>query len=174
MKVVLNEAQLAQTLERLAAQIAGEVVPDQVCALIGIRRRGVPIAERLAKLLKEKHGLDCPMGALDITFYRDDLSHVTEQPVVGVTNIPFSVDGRRIYMIDDVLFTGRTIRAGLDALLELGRPAAVRLLALVDRGNRELPIQADFVGLSVETGPADNVRVDIKEVDGSDGIYLEA
>jgi pyrimidine operon attenuation protein/uracil phosphoribosyltransferase len=143
-------------------------------AVIGIRRRGVPLAERLAQRIGARAGGQVATGALDITLYRDDLSLVADQPVVHGTEIDFPVDGLRVVLVDDVLFTGRTIRAAIDALFGLGRPARVELAVLVDRGHRELPFEANYVGLRVETTLEQNVEVHVAEIDGQDLVELAA
>jgi pyrimidine operon attenuation protein/uracil phosphoribosyltransferase len=144
-------------------------------ALVGIRTRGVPIARRLAKSLREINGDDVPTGALDITLYRDDLMRnaVGPQPLVRRTEIPFSIDDRKILLVDDVLYTGRTIRAALDALIDFGRPRAIQLIVLVDRGHRELPIKADYVGKNLPTSLKQSVQVRLQEIDGVDEVALE-
>lgn len=172
-KSLLNAAELAKTLDRLADEIGQDAKSGEGVALVGIRRRGVPLAQRLAERLEPLLGARPEVGTLDITFYRDDLTYIAQQPQVGVTELPFSVDGCRIYLVDDVLFTGRTIRAALDALLEFGRPQVIRLVVLVDRGLRELPIKADMVGISLDTQYQQNVNVQIEEIDGTDGVHLE-
>ena len=141
----------------------------------GIRTRGVPIAKRIARALKEINGDDVPTGALDITLYRDDLMRhaVGPQPVVRRTEIPFSIDDRRILLVDYVLYTGRTIRAALDALIDFGRPRAIQLIALVDRGHRELPIKGDYVGKNLPTSLRQSVQVRLQEIDGTDEIVIE-
>ena len=141
--------------------------------LIGIQRRGVPLAQRIAAAILEHEGAVIPVGALDITFYRDDLSMVAQQPVVKGTELPSGVDARTIVLVDDVLYTGRTIRAAMDALVDFGRPQAIRLAVLVDRGHRELPIRADHVGKNVPTSREEIVRVHLEEIDGEDGVDIE-
>ena len=143
--------------------------------LVGIRRRGVPLARRLADLIKEIEGTRVPLGILDITLYRDDLMRhsIGAQPVVGQTNITFSIDDKRILLVDDVLYTGRTIRAALDALLEFGRPKSIQLVVLVDRGHRELPIKADYVGKNLPTSLSQSVQVRVTEVDGTDEVEIQ-
>ncbi|MBI3744967.1 MAG: bifunctional pyr operon transcriptional regulator/uracil phosphoribosyltransferase PyrR [Chloroflexi bacterium] len=139
----------------------------------GIQRRGVPIARRLAESIHEHEGARLPVGALDITFYRDDLSMLAQQPVVKGTDLPFDVTGTTVVLVDDVLYTGRTIRAAMDALMEYGRPQAIRLAVLVDRGHRELPIRADHVGKNVPTSREELVRVRIEEIDGEDAVDID-
>lgn len=167
----------ADELRRATVRISHEIVEKQdgtkdLC-LVGIQRRGVPLAQRIAAAIREHEGDEIPVGALDITFYRDDLSMIAQQPVVKGTNLPFDLNGKTIVLVDDVLFTGRTIRAALDALMDFGRPAAVRLAVLVDRGHRELPIRADHVGKNVPTSREESVRVHLAEVDGEDAVEIE-
>jgi pyrimidine operon attenuation protein/uracil phosphoribosyltransferase len=145
-------------------------------ALVGVRSRGVPLARRLARALREATGVEPPVGALDITLYRDDLMRnaVGPQPLIRRTEIPFSIDDRKILLVDDVLYTGRTIRAALDALIDFGRPKAIQLVVLVDRGHRELPIKADYVGKNVPTSRRESVQVRLEEVDGHDEVVIQA
>lgn len=140
--------------------------------IIGIQRRGVQLAERIARLIEEREGLAPRRGALDITLYRDDLQTVGPRPVVGPTNIPWDMDGARVVIVDDVLYTGRTVRAALDELADFGRPARIALAVLVDRGGRELPIHADVVGKRVEVGPEQRVDVLVSELDGRDAVIV--
>ena len=166
----------AAAMQRALSRIAHEIVErnkglDQV-ALVGIRRRGVPLAQRLAQRLAEIEGKAPPVGSLDITLYRDDLSELREQPLVHKTEVPFKLRGLTLILIDDVLYTGRTVRAALDALLDLGRPAAVQLAVLIDRGHRELPIRADYVGKNVPTSRREIVEVRMQEIDGVDAVAL--
>ena len=139
-------------------------------ALVGIRTRGVPLAERLAKRLRDLHSVEASVGALDITLYRDDLSQIAHAPVLRGTDVPFAVDGTEVVLVDDVIFTGRTVRAAMDAVCDLGRPAAIRLAVLVDRGHRELPIQPDCCGLRVPTALHERIEVRLLETDGVDEI----
>jgi pyrimidine operon attenuation protein/uracil phosphoribosyltransferase len=169
----------ADRMSRALTRIAHEILErnrglDEI-ALVGIRTRGVPIAKRLARALKEINGDDVPTGALDITLYRDDLMRnpVGPQPVVRRTEIPFSIDDRKILLVDDVLYTGRTIRAALDALIDFGRPRGIQLVVMVDRGHRELPIRADFVGKNLPTSARQSVRVRLQEIDGEDEVVIE-
>jgi pyrimidine operon attenuation protein/uracil phosphoribosyltransferase len=140
---------------------------------LGIQRRGVPLAQRLAAAIEEHEGIRLPVGALDITFYRDDLSLVAQQPVVKGTELPSGIDGRTVVLVDDVLYTGRTIRAAMDALVDFGRPQAIRLAVLVDRGHRELPIRADHVGKNVPTSREEIVRVHLEEIDAEDAVLID-
>jgi pyrimidine operon attenuation protein / uracil phosphoribosyltransferase len=184
----------AVRIERSLARIAHEILERnrgiEALALVGIRTRGVPLARRLAKKIHEiiqhdpstKPGVDLslskveiPTGTLDITLYRDDLMRtaVGAQPVVRRTEIPFSIDDKRILLVDDVLYTGRTIRAALDALIEFGRPRAIQLIVLVDRGHRELPIKADYVGKNLPTSLSQSVQVRLAEIDGRDEVEIQ-
>lgn len=175
-KILLSGERLSRTLTRMAHEIA-EHHPDVAdIALVGIHRRGVELAQRLAGLLEEFYGVRPLYGAIDITFYRDDIdtrAPAYEQPVVHSTSLPFPVEGKTIVLVDDVLFTGRTIRAAVDVLFDYGRPAAVRLAVLIDRGHRELPIRPDFVGKNVPTSRSERVTVLLKELDGVDEVVLE-
>ena len=176
MAVVLDASRMARALARIAHEILERNSPIEEVALVGIRTRGVPLARRIAKSLKEISGHDVPCGALDITLYRDDLSGNTPgdrpQPVIHKTEIDFSVDGKLVVLVDDVLYTGRTIRAALDALIDFGRPRAIQLVVLVDRGHRELPIKADFVGKNIPTSSSQVVQVHLTEVDGRDEVEV--
>jgi pyrimidine operon attenuation protein/uracil phosphoribosyltransferase len=172
-----REIMTADEVRRATVRISHEIVEKQAgtagLALVGIQRRGVPLAHRLADAIAEHEGVRLPVGALDITFYRDDLSMIAQQPVVKGTDIPFDVTGQTIVLVDDVLYTGRTIRAAMDALMDFGRPRAIRLAVLVDRGHRELPIRADHVGKNVPTSREELVRVHLLETDGVDGVEIE-
>jgi pyrimidine operon attenuation protein/uracil phosphoribosyltransferase len=167
----------ADEIRRATIRLSHEIVEKQAgtdgLLLIGIQRRGVPLAQRIAAAILENEGAEVPVGALDITFYRDDLSLVAQQPVVKGTELPIGIDGRTIVLVDDVLYTGRTIRAAMDALVDFGRPQAIRLAVLVDRGHRELPIRADHVGKNVPTSREELVRVHLEETDGEDGVEIE-
>lgn len=176
MPQVLDAEHVSRALTRISHEILERSRATSDLALIGIRTRGVPIARRLAALLKQINGSDVPTGALDITLYRDDLMRqpVGPQPVVRRTEIPFSIDDRRILLVDDVLYTGRTIRAALDALIDFGRPRSIQLIVLVDRGHRELPIRPDYVGKNVPTSLDEDVAVLLREIDGADGVEIRA
>jgi pyrimidine operon attenuation protein/uracil phosphoribosyltransferase len=167
----------ADEIRRATTRLSHEIVEKQAgtagLVLIGIQRRGVPLARRIAASILEHEGAAIPVGALDITFYRDDLSMVAQQPVVKGTELPSAIDGRTIVLVDDVLYTGRTIRAAMDALVDFGRPQAIRLAVLVDRGHRELPIRADHVGKNVPTSREEIVRVHVEEIDGEDAVEIE-
>jgi pyrimidine operon attenuation protein/uracil phosphoribosyltransferase len=176
MPIVMDADRVSRSLARIAHEILERNKGVDDLAFVGIRTRGVPIAARLAAHLKQIAGADVPTGALDITLYRDDLMRhaVAPQPVVRRTEIPFSLDGRHILLVDDVLYTGRTIRAALDALIDFGRPSAIQLVVLVDRGHRELPIRADYVGKNVPTSRHESVQVRLHELDGRDEVAVEA
>ena len=166
----------AEDIRRATVRISHEIVEKQAgtggLVLVGIQRRGVPLAHRIAAAIQEHEGATVPVGALDITFYRDDLSMVAQQPVVKGTAIPFDLNGRTVVLVDDVLYTGRTIRAAMDALIDFGRPQAIRLAVLVDRGHRELPIRADHVGKNVPTSREEVVHVVLEEIDGEDAVEI--
>ena len=174
MPVVLDADRISRTLTRIAHEILERNRGVDELALVGIRTRGVPIAKRLARAIRDINRHDVPTGALDITLYRDDLMRhaVGPQPLIRKTEIPFSIDDKKILLVDDVLYTGRTIRAALDALIDFGRPKAIQLVVLVDRGHRELPIKADYVGKNVPTSPAQSVQVHLTEVDGRDEVEI--
>lgn len=175
MPVVVDAHRMSRSLARIAHEIVERNRGVDELALIGIRTRGVPLAKRLAASVREITGVDVPVGMLDITLYRDDLMRhaVGPQPVVRLTDIKFSIDDRRILLVDDVLFTGRTIRAALDALIDFGRPRAIQLVVMVDRGHRELPIKADYVGKNLPTSLTQSVRVRLQEIDGLDEVVLQ-
>ena len=175
MPVVMDGDRMARTLTRIAHEILERNRGIEEIALVGIRARGVPLARRLAKTIADISGHEVATGALDITLYRDDVGrHAADhQPVVRSTDIPFSIDDRRILLVDDVLYTGRTIRAALDALVEFGRPRAIQLVVLIDRGHRELPIKADYVGKNIPTSRTQSVQVRLAEVDGRDEVEVE-
>jgi len=170
----MDADRIGRTFMRIAHEILERNRGVEELALVGIRTRGVPIARRLAKAIQEINGHQIPTGALDITLYRDDLMRtaVGAQPVIRKTEIPFSIDEKRILLVDDVLYTGRTIRAALDALIEFGRPRVIQLVVLVDRGHRELPIKADYVGKNVPTSQTQSVQVHLMEVDGRDEVEI--
>jgi pyrimidine operon attenuation protein/uracil phosphoribosyltransferase len=167
----------ADEIRRATIRISHEIVEKQAgtagLALVGIQRRGVPLAHRIAAAIAEHEGVSLPVGALDITFYRDDLSLIAQQPLVKGTDLPFDLNGATVVLVDDVLYTGRTIRAAMDALVDFGRPQAIRLAVLIDRGHRELPIRADHVGKNVPTSREEIVRVHLAETDGDDGVDIE-
>jgi pyrimidine operon attenuation protein/uracil phosphoribosyltransferase len=177
-KVLLDAARVERTLARMAHEIVEHSPEVEALALVGIYRRGAELAERLAGLIQDYTGTRPVTGAIDITFYRDDVdthspTRIADQPVVRSSHLPFDVGGRTIVLVDDVLFTGRTIRAAIDALFDYGRPRAVRLAVLVDRGHRELPIRPDYVGKNVPTSSQEQITVRLAEVDGVDEVILE-
>ena len=171
----MDADRMARALTRMAHEILERNRGLDEIALVGIRTRGVPLARRISRSLHEINGDDVPTGALDITLYRDDLMRhpVGPQPLVRRTEIPFSIDDRKILLVDDVLYTGRTIRAALDALIDFGRPQAIQLVVLVDRGHRELPIKADYVGKNLPTSLKQSVQVHLQEIDGTDEVLIE-
>ena len=171
-KQILSSDDIRRAVTRIAHEIAerNEGVRDVV--LVGIRKRGVPLANRIAATLADFEGVRVPVGTLDITLYRDDLRLRRPTPVVRSTSIPLDITGRTVVLVDDVLCTGRTVRAALDALTDLGRPRAVQLAVLVDRGHRELPIRADYVGKNLPTSQREVVHVLLAEVDGQDGVMI--
>lgn len=168
---VLNAARIERELRRISREIGARNTPATRLVLIGIRTRGVPLAMRLDALIKEDMGTHIPVGTIDITLYRDDLKARQGRPVQA-THIPCPLDARHVVLVDDVLYTGRTIRAAMDALTDFGRPLSVQLAVLVDRGHRELPIQADYVGATLETAHDEQVRVQVSEIDGQDAVTL--
>jgi pyrimidine operon attenuation protein / uracil phosphoribosyltransferase len=172
--VALDADRMGRTLTRIAHEILERNRGVEELALVGIRTRGVPLAKRLARAIQEINGHEIPTGALDITLYRDDLMRtaVGAQPVIRKTEIPFSIDDKSILLVDDVLYTGRTIRAALDALIEFGRPRVIQLVVLVDRGHRELPIKADYVGKNLPTSQTQSVQVHLMEIDGRDEVEI--
>ena len=171
----MDADRIARSLARIAHEIVERNRGIDALALVGIRTRGVPIARRIAHAIRDINGHDIPTGSLDITLYRDDLMRhpVGPQPVVRRTEIPFSIDDKRILLVDDVLYTGRTIRAALDALIDFGRPKSIQLIVLVDRGHRELPIKADYVGKNLPTSLSQSVQVRLTDVDGVDEVEIQ-
>ena len=169
---VLDARAMDRTLRRMAEEIVELNDGTEGLVIVGIQRRGVPLAERITKLINEREGAEVPRGALDITLYRDDLQTVGPRPVVGATHLPTSIDGMKVVIVDDVLYTGRTVRAALDELADFGRPARIALAVLIDRGWRELPIHADVVGKKVETAREERVDVLVQELDGKDCAVL--
>ena len=167
----------ADGLRRVVTRIAHEIVERnkgvEDLVLVGIRRRGVPIASRMAQKIQEFEGRMPAIGSLDITLYRDDLSTVAHQPVVGSTDIPVDINGKVAILVDDVLYTGRTVRAAMDALIDVGRPRAIQLAVVIDRGHRELPIRADYVGKNVPTSKKEVIGVKIAEIDSVDSVVIK-
>lgn len=171
--VLLDATALDRTLSRIAHEILERNKSLSGLGLVGVQTRGVPIARRLAaKLAALEAGAPPPVGVLDINLYRDDLERIGYHPVIGRTEIPFDVDGKVVVLVDDVLYTGRTVRAALDGIMDLGRPSWIQLAVLVDRGHRELPVKADFVGKNVPTARVEDVKVRLKEIDGVDEVVL--
>ncbi|MEW5982108.1 MAG: bifunctional pyr operon transcriptional regulator/uracil phosphoribosyltransferase PyrR [Acidobacteriota bacterium] len=175
MPVLMDSERMGRTLTRMAHEIVERNRGVQDLVLIGVRTRGVPLARRLAGLLDGITGTSVPTGSLDITLYRDDLMRhaIGPQPIVRSTQIPVSIDGRHVVLVDDVLYTGRTVRAALDALIDFGRPQTIQLLVVVDRGHRELPIKADYVGKNLPTSRLETVRVRLAETDGIDEVVVD-
>jgi len=169
---VLDSRALARTLRRMADEIVELFDGVDNLIFVGIQRRGVQLSDRLADILDEREQLKVPRGSLDITLYRDDLQTVGPRPVVGPTKLPWDLNGKRVLIVDDVLHTGRTVRAALDELADFGRPSRIALAVVVDRGGRELPIHADIVGKRVDVAPSDRVDVLVSELDGSDSVVL--
>ena len=173
MKRVMDEEDVSRAVRRIAHEIternrgAGEVI------LVGIHTRGIPLSNRIREELGAIEGAEIPVGTLDIGLYRDDLAS-RPAPVIGRTDIPDAIEGRTVVLVDDVLHTGRTIRAALDALADIGRPARIQLAVLVDRGHRELPIRADYVGKNLPTSEKERVTVHLEEIDGEEGVWIEA
>ncbi|HKG92734.1 MAG TPA: bifunctional pyr operon transcriptional regulator/uracil phosphoribosyltransferase PyrR [Gemmatimonadaceae bacterium] len=169
---VLDQRAFDRALKRMADEIVelNEGTDDLI--IVGIQRRGVQLADRLVRVIEEREGVRVPRGALDITLYRDDLQTVGPRPVVGPTDLPWEVDGKRVVIVDDVLYTGRTVRAALDELADFGRPARIQLAVLVDRGGRELPIHADVVGKRLDVAAGERVDVLVEELDGRDEVVL--
>lgn len=170
--VLMDEQGIFRALVRISHEIVEKNKGVENVVLVGIRTRGVPLAERLADAIENIEGTRPPVGILDITLYRDDLSTLAYQPIVGETYIPVDIDRKTIVLVDDVLFTGRTIRAALDAIIDMGRPKAIQLAVLVDRGHRELPIRADYVGKNVPTSSKESVSVSISELDNEDKVVI--
>lgn len=169
---LMSAVEIPRTLDRLAHEIVEKSGGAKDLALIGVRRRGIPLAERLAKIIRASSRAHVPVGTLDITLYRDDLSTVAPQPVVQASEIPFAIDGSDILLVDDVLYTGRTVRAAMNGLFDLGRPRRIRLCVLIDRGHRELPIEATFVGRSVETSDTEIIEVRLQEIDHDERVMV--
>src|ERR1700689_1433849 len=169
---LMTATEIDRTVQRLAHEIVEKSGGTANLALIGIRRRGVPLAKRIAQAMPGIDGVDVPVGTLDITLYRDDLSKVAAQPVLQSSDISFPVDDKDLVVIDDVLYTGRTIRAAMNGLFDLGRPKRVRLCVLIDRGHRELPVEATFIGRKVDTTDTEIVEVRLNEIDSDERVML--
>ena len=169
---LMSATEIDRTLQRVAHEIVERSGGTANLALIGVRRRGVPLANRIAKALREIDRVEVPVGTLDITLYRDDLSKVAAHPVIQSSDINFSVDDKDLILVDDVLYTGRTARAAMNALFDLGRPRSLRLCVLIDRGHREMPIEAGFVGRMVQTSDTEIIEVKLREIDNEERVIL--
>ncbi len=170
--IILDEKKMARALTRIAHEILEHNSGAETLAIIGILTRGAHLAKRIAAIIKKLESVEVPVGLMDISLYRDDVHSKLDQPVIQRTDILFPVVDRNIVLIDDVLFTGRTIRAALDQIIDFGRPQTIQLAVLVDRGHRELPIKADYVGVNIPTSRSDLVRVEVTEKDGQDRVYI--
>lgn len=169
---IMDADAVTRALKRISHEIVERNPDFENLCVIGIRRRGVPIAEKICENILSIEGVRLPMGILDITLYRDDLSEISVDPVLNETALPFSVEGKKVVLVDDVLYTGRTVRAAIDALFSLGRPSSIQLAILVDRGHRELPIRGDYVGKNIPTSREERVSVKLEEIDGESGVYI--
>ncbi len=168
----MTEADIRRAIHRIAHEIIERNKGTEDVVLVGMRTRGVPLAYRLAQAIRQFEGAEVPVGALDIGLYRDDLPYLGTRPALRPSDIPTDIDGKRVVLVDDVLYTGRTIRAALDALMDFGRPGQVQLAVLIDRGHRELPIRADYVGKNIPTSRREEVQVRLREVDGRDEVVI--
>ncbi len=169
---ILSEADINRALIRISHEIIEHNQGLDDVAIIGIQRRGVPMAKIIRKNLEDIEGVKIPLGILDITFYRDDLSKLSAHPVVNGTDIPFDVNGKKIVLVDDVLYTGRTIRSAIDNIFDMGRPECIQLAILIDRGHRQLPFRADYVGKNVPTSIHEHIKVELEDVDGTNQVLL--
>lgn len=169
---IMDDRQIQRTITRMAHEIIERNKGVEDVILVGIRRRGVPIAERIAAAIAQVEGKAVPVGSVDITFYRDDLSHTSKDPTIRQTDVPFDIQGKTVVLVDDVLYTGRTVRAAMEALMKMGRACRIQLAVLVDRGHRELPIRADFAGKNIPTAQAEFVRVNVPEFDNEMNVWL--
>ncbi|NQT75965.1 MAG: bifunctional pyr operon transcriptional regulator/uracil phosphoribosyltransferase PyrR [Candidatus Omnitrophica bacterium] len=170
---ILTKEEIARAITRISHEILEKNEGPEGLAIVGIRTRGYVLAERIAQAISRIDGSSVAVGALDITLYRDDLSVVAEQPIMHKTEIDFDIEDRNIILVDDVLYTGRTIRCALDALIDFGRPKSIQLAVLIDRGHRELPIRADYVGKNLPTSQKELVQVKLQEIDGDDSVFIE-
>lgn len=170
---IMNDKELELALQRIASQIVERCGADERLALIGVRTRGEPLARRLARMIQALEGVEPPVGTLDIGVHRDDAHKPGEGRVYGPTLVDFDIENRQVVLVDDVFFTGRTVRAALDALMDLGRPRRIWLAALIDRGHREFPFRPDFIGKSVPTARHERINVRLREVDADEGVWLE-
>jgi pyrimidine operon attenuation protein/uracil phosphoribosyltransferase len=171
-KIIMTSEDIRRTVARIAHEIIERNKNLSDLILVGMRTRGVPLAKRLASNIKSFEGREVPVGALDISLYRDDLDSLALKPVVNSTQIPVSINGKSIVLVDDVLFTGRSARAAMDALIDLGRPSTIQLAVLVDRGHRELPIRADYIGKNIPSSRCEEIKVEMTETDGLDQVTL--
>lgn len=169
---IMDEAAMTRAIKRIAHEIIEHNKGTENLMLIGIQRRGVPLAGRIGELIMQEENVTLPVGTLDITFYRDDLSLLAEHPQVKGTDIPANVNGMNVVMVDDVLYTGRTARSAMDAIMDMGRANTIQLAVLIDRGHRELPIRADYVGKNVPTSRQEMIKVNVSEYDGAEGVEL--
>lgn len=170
--ILMTEKEMERAMKRIAHEIIEGNNGVENLKLVGIRRRGVPIAKNIASLIRDIEGVEIPVGNLDITLYRDDLSQISPQPELKGSEMPFEIDGAHLVIVDDVIYTGRTARAALDAIMDIGRPAMIKLAILIDRGHRELPIRGDYIGKNVPTARTERIAVYMKEVDGENSVYL--
>lgn len=173
--VILDGAAMRRALTRIAHEVLEKNKGIEDCIIVGIKTRGVPLAKRLTERISEIEAAKVPMGELDITLYRDDLTHVSdsEEPIVKGNDIPVPITGKKVILVDDVLYTGRTVRAAMDALVDMGRPRMIQLAVLVDRGHRELPIRADYIGKNVPTSRTEIIQVAVAEIDGKDEVLIK-
>jgi len=171
-KIIMTPEDMRRSLARIAHEIIERNKTTEHLVLVGMHTRGVPLAKRLVARMEDLDGLKIPVGALDISLYRDDLSSLNPQPTVQRTDIPVNIDGKSIVLVDDVLYTGRSIRAAMDALIDLGRPQSIQLAVLIDRGHRELPIRADYVGKNIPSARHEEIQVQLVETDGVDGVVI--
>ncbi len=172
-RIILTAQEMDLALKRIALQILERNHSASDLAIVGIHTCGVNLAERIRKIIQEQEGVEIPFGTLDITLYRDDWSLISQNPVVRTTDLSFIVEGSRLILVDDVLFTGRTIRAAMDAIMDYGRPHSIQLAVLVDRSGRELPIQADYTGMQITVFPHERIQVLLKEHDGHDEVVIQ-
>ncbi len=171
-KIIMTPEDIGRSLARIAHEIIERNKTTEHLVLVGMRTRGVPLAKRLAANMEDRECLKIPVGALDISLYRDDLSLLNQQPIVQRTDIPVNIDGKSVVLVDDVLYTGRSTRAAMDALIDLGRPMSIQLAVLVDRGHRELPIRADYVGKNIPSARHEEIKVQMVETDGIDEVVI--
>ena len=171
-KVVMTSEDIRRTLARISHEIIERNKSAADLVLVGLRTRGVPLAKRLASNIKNFEGVDIPVGAVDISLYRDDLDRMDFKPLLNDTQIPTNIDGKNVVLVDDVLYTGRSARAAMDALIDLGRPSTIQLAVLVDRGHRELPIRADYIGKNIPSARSEEIVVELTETDGHDAVAI--